>query len=230
VAVYDTGEERDETGSSIPFIVMELVEGRSLRDALREELTLSPIRALELTAAGHHCTVTLAGTVLGTPQYLSPEQGRGQPVDVRSDIYWVGCMLYEVLVGLPPFTGDSPVSIVVQHVSEAAVAPSQANSDIPTDIDAITLKALAKDPDGRYQTASEMKADIGRVLSGHAPAAATLLEPLSVVGRPAARAGNMATEHQWTGVGSRRPALVSTQPMILGFVVPANEINEAARW
>jgi serine/threonine-protein kinase len=106
-------------------------------------------------------------------------------------------MLYELLVGLPPFTGDSPVSIVVQHVSEAPAAPSQANSDIPTDIDAITLKALAKDPDGRYQTASEMKADIDRVLSGHAPAAATLLEPLSVVGRPAARAGNIATEHQW---------------------------------
>ena len=240
VAVFDTGEERDETGSSIPFIVMELVEGRSLRDALREEGTLSPVRALELTAAvldalacSHSAgiihrdikpanvmltstggvkvadfgiaravsdttgTVTLAGTVLGTPQYLSPEQGRGQPVDVRSDIYSVGCMLYELLVGLPPFTGDSPVSIVVQHVSEAPAAPSQANSDIPTDIDAITLKALAKDPDGRYQTASEMKADIDRVLSGHAPAAATLLEPLSVVGRPAARAGNIATEHQW---------------------------------
>jgi eukaryotic-like serine/threonine-protein kinase len=240
VAVYDTGEERDETGSSIPFIVMELVEGRSLRDALREERTLSPVRALELTAAvldalacSHSAgiihrdikpanvmltstgevkvadfgiaralsdttgTVTLAGTVLGTPQYLSPEQGRGQPVDVRSDIYSVGCMLYELLVGLPPFTGDSPVSIVVQHVSEAPAAPSQANSDIPTDIDAITLKALAKDPDGRYQTASEMKADIDRVLSGHPPAAATLLEPLTVVGQPAARAGNIATEHQW---------------------------------
>ena len=240
VAVYDTGEEREATGASIPFIVMELVEGRSLRDALREEGTLSPVRALELTAAvldalacSHFAgiihrdikpanvmltstggvkvadfgiaravsdttdTVTLAGSVMGTPQYLSPEQGRGQPVDVRSDIYSVGCMLYELLVGLPPFTGDSPVSIVVQHVSVAPAAPSQANSDIPTDIDAITLKALAKDPDGRYQTASEMKADIHRVLSGHAPAAATLLEPLTVVGQPAARAGNIATEHQW---------------------------------
>jgi serine/threonine-protein kinase len=239
VAVYDTGEEREVTGSSIPFIVMELVEGRSLRNVLREEGPLPPTRALELTAAvldalacSHSAgivhrdikpanvmltstggvkvadfgiaraisdttgTVTLAGTVLGTPQYLSPEQARGEAVDVRSDIYSVGCMLYELLVGQPPFTGDSPVSIVVQHVSEAPALPSQVNCDIPTDIDAITLKALAKDPADRYQTASEMKADVDRVLSGHLPAAATLLEPLTLVGSSAARGGNVATAHQ----------------------------------
>jgi serine/threonine-protein kinase len=172
VAVFDTGEERDETGSSIPFIVMELVEGGSLRDVLREAGTVPPWRALELTsgvldalACSHAAgiihrdikpanvmltssgrvkvadfgiarpvsdtsgTVTLAGTVVGTPQYLSPEQGRGEAVDARSDIYSVGCMLYELLVGEPPFTGDSPLSIVVQHVSDAPVRPSAANAD-----------------------------------------------------------------------------------------------------
>ncbi len=239
VAVYDTGEERGPADSSVPFIVMELVEGRSLRDALRDEGKLAPVRALELTAAvldalacSHAAgiihrdikpanvmltstgevkvadfgiaravsdttgTVTLAGTVVGTPQYLSPEQGRGEAVDVRSDIYSVGCMLYELLVGQPPFTGDSPVSIVVQHVSDAPAPPSAANCDISADIDSIILKALAKDPADRYQTASEMKADIDRVLNGHAPAAATLLEQLTV-GAAAVGDDSVATAHQW---------------------------------
>jgi predicted Ser/Thr protein kinase len=239
VAVYDTGEEREAMGWSVPFIVMELVEGRSLRDTLREEGTLPPVRALKLTAAvldalvcSHASgiihrdikpanvmltstgevkvadfgiaravsdttgTVTLAGTVLGTPQYLSPEQGRGEAVDLRSDIYSVGCMLYELLVGQPPFTGDSPVSIVVQHVSEAPAPPSAANCDISADIDSIILKALAKDPSDRYQSASEMKTDIDSVLSGHPPAAATLLEALTVV-RSSAGDDSVASGHQW---------------------------------
>jgi eukaryotic-like serine/threonine-protein kinase len=239
VAVYDTGEERGATDSSIPFIVMELVEGRSLRDALLDEGKFPPARALELTAAvlealacSHAAgiihrdikpanvmltstgevkvadfgiaravsdttgTVTLAGTVVGTPQYLSPEQGQGEAVDVRSDIYSVGCMLYELLVGQPPFTGDSPVSIVVQHVSDAPAPPSAVNCDISADLDAIILKALAKDPADRYQTASEMKADIDRVLNGHAPAAATLLEQLTV-GSSAIADDSVATTHQW---------------------------------
>jgi eukaryotic-like serine/threonine-protein kinase len=125
-------------------------------------------------------TVTLAGTVLGTPQYLSPEQGRGEPVDVRSDVYSVGCMLYELLVGQPPFTGDSPLSIVVQHISDAPRPPSAMNADISPDIDSIVLKAVAKDPADRYQTASEIKADIERVLSGDRPAASELLEAPTV--------------------------------------------------
>ena len=243
VAVFDTGEERDETGSSVPFIVMELVEGPSLRDVLHEAGKVAPWRALELTsgvldalACSHAAgivhrdikpanvmltstggvkvadfgiarpvsdtsgTVTLAGTVVGTPQYLSPEQGRGEAVDARGDIYSVGCMLYELLVGEPPFTGDSPLSIVVQHVSDAPVRPSAANGDISTDIDSIVLKALAKDPAGRYQTASEMKADIERVLGGHQPAATALLEvpvagPPDVLDRDAARAPRWNAAH-----------------------------------
>jgi len=218
VAVYDTGEERDTTGRSVPFIVMELIEGRSLRDALREDGKLPPVRALELTAdvldalACSHAagiihrdikpgnvmltetggvkvadfgiaramsdssgTATMAGTVMGTAQYLSPEQGRGEVADVRSDIYSVGCMLYELLVGEPPFAGDSLVSIVFQHISDPPTAPSAADPEISAEIDAITLKALAKDPSHRYQAASEMKADIDRVLRGDQPAATTVL-------------------------------------------------------
>jgi serine/threonine-protein kinase len=105
-------------------------------------------------------------------------------------------MLYELLVGQPPFTGDSPVSIVVQHVSDAPAPPSAVNCDISADLDAIILKALAKDPADRYQTASEMKADIDRVLNGHAPAAATLLEQLTV-GSSAIADDSVATTHQW---------------------------------
>ncbi|HEY6813852.1 MAG TPA: protein kinase [Propionibacteriaceae bacterium] len=223
VAVYDTGEEREASGPSIPFIVMELVEGRSLRDALRQEGKLSPVRALELTAgvldalACSHAagiihrdikpanvmltlarsvkvadfgiaravsdssgTATMAGTVIGTAQYLSPEQGRGENADVRSDLYSVGCMLYELLIGAPPFTGDSIVSIVFQHISEPPSPPSAANPDISADIDAVVLKALAKDPADRYQSAAEMKADIENVLNGQPPAATTLL-PASMI-------------------------------------------------
>jgi len=223
VAVYDSGEERDETGRPIPFIVMELVEGRTLRSVLRGMGKVSPWRALELTSgvldaltcshaagiihrdikpgnvmlsstgavkvadfgiarpvADTSGTVTLAGTVVGTPQYLSPEQARGEAVDARSDIYSVGCMLYELLVGEPPFTGDSPVSIVVQHISDAPAPPSATNGEIPTDIDSIVLKALAKGPADRYQSASEMKADIERVLCGRRPEATVLLEAPTV--------------------------------------------------
>ena len=243
VAIYDTGEERDATGPSIPFIVMELVEGRSLREVLRKEGKIPPWRALEVASAvldalncSHEAgiihrdikpanvmvtntgdvkvadfgiarpvsetagTVTLAGTVVGTPQYLSPEQGRGEPVDARSDIYSVGCMLYELLVGEPPFTGDSPVSIVVQHVSDAPAPPSAAGPDISTAIDAIVLKALAKDPADRYQTATEMKADVERVLAGQQPAATSLFDAPTVwsadsLTGPAASADHLSAIH-----------------------------------
>ena len=238
VAVYDSGEERDATGASTPFIVMELVEGRSLRGVLREAGQVAPWGALELTsgvldalAASHAAgiihrdikpanvmlttagavkvadfgiarpvsdasgTVTLAGTVVGTPQYLSPEQARGEAVDARSDIYSAGCMLYELLVGEPPFTGDSPVGIVVQQVSEAPAPPSAANCNVSQEIDAIVLKALAKDPADRYQSASEMKADLGRVLSGQEPEAISLIDLPTVWSPDSLRSPVARTEH-----------------------------------
>jgi eukaryotic-like serine/threonine-protein kinase len=210
VAVYDTGEETDpRTGTSIPYIVMELVEGPTLRDVLRDGRKILPERALELTqgvldalgyshragiihrdikpanvmltqngtvkvmdfgiaraVADTSATMTQTAAVIGTAQYLSPEQARGETVDARSDIYSAGCLMYELLVGRPPFVGESPVSVAYQHVRETPVPPSQLDPVITPDIDAVTLKALAKDPADRYQSAREMKADITRVLSG----------------------------------------------------------------
>jgi eukaryotic-like serine/threonine-protein kinase len=210
VAVYDTGEEIDPlSGVSIPYIVMELVEGTTLRDVLREGRKILPERALELTqgvlealsyshkagivhrdikpanvmltpnggvkvmdfgiaraVADTSATMTQTAAVIGTAQYLSPEQARGETVDARSDLYSTGCLVYELLAGRPPFVGDSPVSVAYQHVREAPVPPSQLDTEITPEVDSVVLKALAKDPNDRYQSAGEMKADIARLLSG----------------------------------------------------------------
>ena len=229
VAVYDTGEETDPlTGISIPYIVMELVEGPTLRDVLRDGRKILPERALELTqgvldalsyshkagiihrdikpanvmltpsggvkvmdfgiaraVADTSATMTQTAAVIGTAQYLSPEQARGETVDARSDIYSAGCLLYELLVGRPPFIGESPVSVAYQHVREAPVPPSQLDPVVTPDIDAVTLKALAKDAADRYQSAREMKADIALVLAGQQATAMVprIAEPLPI--RPA---------------------------------------------
>jgi len=210
VAVYDTGEEPDPGSSvQVPFIVMELVEGHTLRDILRTGRQIQPEKALTFTqgvldalsyshkagivhrdikpanvmltptgqvkvmdfgiaraVADTSATMTQTAAVIGTAQYLSPEQARGETVDYRSDIYSAGCLLYELLVGRPPFQGDSPVSVAYQHVREAPVPPSQLDAMITPGMEAIVLKALAKDPADRYQTAAAMRADIGRLLAG----------------------------------------------------------------
>ncbi|MEV0596925.1 Stk1 family PASTA domain-containing Ser/Thr kinase [Nonomuraea cavernae] len=208
VAVYDTGEDVSE-GAPVPYIVMEYVDGRTLRDLLRADRRLLPERAVELvdgilraldyshrggivhrdikpanvmiTRAGDvkvmdfgiaramadsAATMTQTAQVIGTAQYLSPEQARGERVDARSDVYSTGCVLYELLTGQPPFTGDSPVAIAYQHVREEPIPPSQIDREIPAWADAIVLKAMAKDPAHRYQSAGEMRADIQRAMSG----------------------------------------------------------------
>ncbi|MFC6083284.1 Stk1 family PASTA domain-containing Ser/Thr kinase [Sphaerisporangium aureirubrum] len=208
VAVYDTGEDMTD-GTPVPYIVMEFVDGRTLRDLLRQDRRLLPERAVELvdgilraldyshrggivhrdikpanvmiTLAGDvkvmdfgiaramadsAATMTQTAQVIGTAQYLSPEQARGERVDARSDIYSTGCVLYELLTGQPPFTGDSPVAIAYQHVREDPIPPSQIDREIPRWADAIVLKAMAKDPAQRYQSAQEMRADIQRAMSG----------------------------------------------------------------
>ncbi|MBN6050368.1 Stk1 family PASTA domain-containing Ser/Thr kinase [Nonomuraea sp. RK-328] len=208
VAVYDTGEDVTD-GTPVPYIVMEYVDGRTLRDLLRADRRLMPERASELvdgilraldyshrggivhrdikpanvmiTRAGDvkvmdfgiaramadsAATMTQTAQVIGTAQYLSPEQARGERVDARSDIYSTGCVLYELLTGQPPFTGDSPVAIAYQHVREEPIPPSQIDPEIPQWADAIVLKAMAKDPAHRYQSASEMRADIQRAMTG----------------------------------------------------------------
>ena len=208
VAVYDTGESTLD-GVQVPYIVMEYVDGRTLRDVLKTERHIMPTRALEITAqvlqaldyshrngiihrdikpgnvmltrsgdvkvmdfgiaralAQSAATVTQTAAVIGTAQYLSPEQARGEPVDPRSDIYSAGCLLYELLTGVPPFTGDSPVAVAYQHVREDPAPPSQVNPDVSPAIDSIVLKAMAKNPANRYQSAGEMREDIERALSG----------------------------------------------------------------
>jgi eukaryotic-like serine/threonine-protein kinase len=117
-------------------------------------------------------TMTQTGATLGTAQYLSPEQAQGGVIDPRSDIYSTGCMLYELLTGRPPFTGDSPVSVAYQHVRENPIPPSQIDPEVSPTIDAIVMKSLAKNADNRYQSASEMREDIERALGGR-PVAAT---------------------------------------------------------
>jgi eukaryotic-like serine/threonine-protein kinase len=215
VAVYDTGE--DMVGNTpVPYIVMEFVDGRTLRDLLRDDRRLLPERAAEITdgvlraldyshrngivhrdikpgnvmltrsgdvkvmdfgiaraVSDAQATMTQTAQVIGTAQYLSPEQARGERVDARSDLYSAGCLLYELLTGRPPFTGDSPVAIAYQHVREAPVPPSRIDPELPAWCDAIVLKAMEKDPGDRYQSAGEMRNDIQRALSG-APVAASI--------------------------------------------------------
>src|SRR3954464_3164157 len=212
VAVYDTGEAETPNGP-LPYIVMEFVEGVTLRDIVHADGPMEPRRAIEVIAdacqalnfshqhgiihrdvkpanimisrAGavkvmdfgiaralaDSSSVTQTAAVIGTAQYLSPEQARGESVDARSDVYSLGCVLYEILTGEPPFTGDSPLAVAYQHVREDPVPPSKRHEGISPDLDAVVLKALAKNPENRYQTAAEMRADLVRVHSGESPEA-----------------------------------------------------------
>ncbi|HVF53590.1 MAG TPA: Stk1 family PASTA domain-containing Ser/Thr kinase [Actinomycetota bacterium] len=122
--------------------------------------------ARAMTSVDGEQTMTQAGMVIGTASYLSPEQAQGQPVDARSDVYSLGCVLFEALTAQPPFTGDTPLSIAYKHVREHPPAPSELNPDVPEGLDAITLKALAKNPDNRYTSAEEMREDLTRFLDG----------------------------------------------------------------
>ncbi|HEY6683835.1 MAG TPA: PASTA domain-containing protein, partial [Propionibacteriaceae bacterium] len=155
-------------------------------------------------------TMTQTAAVIGTAQYLSPEQARGETVDARSDLYSAGCVLYELLLGRPPFVGDSPVSVAYQHVREAPTPPSQFDPEITPQIDAVVLKALAKDPADRYQSAREMKADITRLLAGQQTTAqqTTAVVPLA--------AGAMAAHAYDTPTHVAGP----------GTVVPPEELGE----
>nr|MBA2313650.1 Stk1 family PASTA domain-containing Ser/Thr kinase [Actinomycetota bacterium] len=131
-------------------------------------------------------TMTQTGMVIGTAAYLSPEQAQGNPVDARSDVYSLGCVLHEMVTGRPPFSGDTPLSIAYKHVREPLAAPSTINPDVPSELDAIVMKAMAKNPDNRYASALEMKQDLERFLSGQRVHATPLLGDETTVAVPAA--------------------------------------------
>ncbi|WP_116947960.1 Stk1 family PASTA domain-containing Ser/Thr kinase [Jiangella endophytica] len=214
VAVYDTGEDYVD-GHRIPYIVMEYVEGHTLRELLQEHQRFTPERSIEILVAtldaleyshragivhrdikpgnimitsGGEVKVTdfgiarsLADTgmaltqtaaVVGTAQYISPEQARGEQADARSDLYASGCVLYELLTGRPPFIGESLVSVAVSHVREQATPPSALDPNITPELDAIVMKSLAKDRLHRYQSAYEMRTDLERAAAGLPVAAA----------------------------------------------------------
>ncbi|MFI0775681.1 protein kinase [Streptomyces sp. NPDC021212] len=200
VAVYDSGE--DVIGSNtVPYIVMELVEGHTIRDLLLNAEAPPPDQALIIVSGvlealayshqhgivhrdikpanviitntgavkvmdfgiaralhGAQSTMTQTGMVMGTPQYLSPEQALGKAVDHRSDLYATGCLLYELLALRPPFTGETPLSVVYQHVQDNPVPPSEiSGGTVPPELDGLVMRSLAKDPDDRFQSAEEMR-------------------------------------------------------------------------
>jgi beta-lactam-binding protein with PASTA domain/tRNA A-37 threonylcarbamoyl transferase component Bud32 len=273
VAVYDTGEDvvpgvggADE---HIPYIVMEHVAGRTLREILHDteratppngvggDTTPAPLgveRAVQMTAgvlsaldyshragivhrdikpanvmvtptgavkvmdfgiaravADSSATMTATQAVIGTAQYLSPEQARGETVDARSDLYSTGCLLYELLTGRPPFVGDSPVSVAYQHVRETPQPPSTFNPAVGADLDRVVLHALAKDREDRYANAGAFRSDLLAALDGRpvrAPAATgapTVAIPAAAAagaGLAAAAAAGPATEVYTPGGGA----------------------------
>jgi serine/threonine-protein kinase len=128
--------------------------------------------------------MTEAGSIIGTAQYLSPEQAKGAPVDQTSDLYSVGVVLYELLTGVVPFSGDTPVEIAMKHLSSPPEPPSVKRAEIPRELDLVVLRALAKDPADRYQSAEEMDADLARVARGAAVSPATEEAATAIISRP----------------------------------------------
>jgi serine/threonine-protein kinase len=157
-------------------------------------------------ALGEGQNVTQTAAVIGTAQYLSPEQARGEAVDARSDVYAAGCVLFELLTGDPPFTGDTPVAVAYQHVREDPRRPSEVNPSVPPELDAVVLKALSKNPLNRYQSAAEMRSDIVRVRNGQQPMAPAVM---SEDERTALLAPSTAATRRING--GRRTALVPSE-------------------
>src|SRR5271155_5576893 len=210
VPVFDWGED---DGSY--FIVMEYVEGRPLSAVLRDPQPVPPRQiatigagvASALAFAHRHGVVhrdvkpgnvlvtpeeslTQTGAVMGTAAYFSPEQAEGKGVDSRSDIYSLGVVLYEMVVGRPPFTGDSPVAVASKHVRDMPVLPREANPTVPPALEAVVMKAMAKNPDDRYASAEELRADLlrfadGRPVEAGDPGLTSVMAPVGVGGTQA---------------------------------------------
>ncbi|ROQ37105.1 serine/threonine-protein kinase [Frondihabitans sp. PhB188] len=268
VRVFDAGEEsvRDAMGNQVlvPYIVMEYVEGRLLKDIVAEgpldpkeavRITEGVLTALEyshragvvhrdikpgnvmLTHTGQvkvmdfgiaravsdsAATVAQTTAILGTAQYFSPEQARGETVDARSDLYSTGVLLFELLTGRPPFRGESPVAVAYQHVSEPPVPPSVLNPAISPALDAVTLHALAKSRFDRFQSAAEFRSDVVDAGSGNLPArrqqhvtvaAADTTTTMFGV-NPNAAMGSEAALKELNSSEANRPARTQTRPPV----------------
>ena len=278
VAVYDTGEEiiEDATGRSIavPYIVMEYVEGHTVKDLISDgtavpineaiEIVSGVLSALQYSHANHlvhrdikpgnimltsdgkvkvmdfgiaraltdsQATMTQTNAVVGTAQYLSPEQARGETVDARSDLYSTGVVLFELLTGRPPFKGDSAVAVAYQHVEQIPPTPSSILSDIPDSLDRVVLKALAKNREDRYPSAAAMLADLQRVARGldvgAPPADSWATEVLPAAGVASART---AATTPMAAVPSHAPAAaMAATSTSLPAVATDDSANEAAK-
>jgi len=159
--------------------------------------------------------MTETGSIVGTAQYLSPEQARGGEIDPRSDLYSLGIVLYELLTGKTPFDGETPVEIAMKHLSNAPKPPSKLRPDIPPELDMVVLRALAKNPDDRYQSADEMEADLERVARGARVSAATLDSATQVLRRPAtAAAATAAAATAATMIAPPAPAAGAVPPVV----------------
>jgi serine/threonine-protein kinase len=208
VSVYDSGKE-DSPSGAMPYIVMEYVEGKTLRELVNKGERFALNRAVEITEgilialqyshkngiihrdikpgnimitdngdvkvmdfgiaralADTGATMTSTWNIIGTAQYLSPEQATGTQADARSDLYSVGCLLYELLAGRPPFTGDTPVAIAYQHVSAPLTPITEIQESLNPDLNAFFSIALAKDANERYQSANAMLKDLKKLIKG----------------------------------------------------------------
>ncbi|MEY3029299.1 MAG: Stk1 family Ser/Thr kinase [Actinomycetota bacterium] len=215
VRVYDAGEEVETDGNGeqrkLPYIIMEFVRGKLLRDVMHEEpvslersikFVSGILTALDVShragvvhrdikpgnvmvvdsdnvkvmdfgiaraVSDNSATQVSTGGLIGTAQYFSPEQARGEAIDGRTDLYSTGVILYELLAGKPPFSGDSAVSVAYQHVSEAVTPPSQVNPEVSASLDAVVMRAMAKDREDRFQSAEEFREHLQAAVTGTSP-------------------------------------------------------------
>lgn len=263
VRVFDAGEEtvRDAHGfeTQLPFIVMEYVDGRMLKDIIADgplepneaaRIVGQVLTALEyshrallvhrdikpgnimVTQTGqvkvmdfgiaravsdNSATVADTSAVLGTAQYFSPEQARGETVDARTDLYSTGVVLFELLTGKPPFHGDRPAAVAYQHISETPVKPSLLNPKVSPALDAVVLHALAKDKFERYQSAAEFRTDLEAAAAGEVPVRKVVKDDFNATlfgVNPNARAGSEATMRQLANSADDRVVKTQSRPPV----------------